>query len=135
MYNNIPVITQDDFEQEAQPIPRPTMAPPSLVAAVIPKLPEKKLIQKGLWGKQIEMAITKPTTKVTRVQTYWKGSKQVKSHDHIIEPKTNGNKKKASKNINSKKKNGQPKHSTFFKSERWLQGECSIGTLYALPGC
>jgi hypothetical protein len=108
MYNNIPVITQEEFEQKAQLIPRLTMAPPSLAAALVPQLPEKKFIQKGLWGKQVEHS-----TKVTKVKAYWKGSKLVKAHDRIIETKTKGNKKKA-KNTKCKKKTA-PKHSAFAK--------------------
>jgi leucyl aminopeptidase len=114
MYNNIPVITQEEFEQKAQPIPRLTMPPPSLAAVLVPQLAEKKLIQKGLWGKQVEVATSKPSTKVTKVKAYWKGSKQVKAHNRIIGAKTHGNKQKAM-NIKHKKKTEQPKHSAFAK--------------------
>jgi hypothetical protein len=109
MYNNIPVVTQEEFEQQARPIPRLTMAPPSLAAAVVPQLPKKKLIQKGLWGKQVEVA-----TKVTKVKAYWKGSTQVKAHNRIIEAKIHGNKKEV-KNIKYKKKTEEPKHVAFAK--------------------
>jgi hypothetical protein len=46
MYSNIPVITQEEFAQIAEPIPRLT-TPPSLAAALVPHLPEKKLIKKA----------------------------------------------------------------------------------------
>jgi hypothetical protein len=72
-------------------------------------LPKKKLIQKGLWGKQVEVA-----TKVTKVKAYWKGSKQVKAHNRIIEAKTHGNKKEV-KNIKYKKKTEEAKHFAFAK--------------------
>jgi hypothetical protein len=105
MYNNIPVITQEEFDQQARPIQRLTMAPPSLAAALVPKLEEKKWIQKGLWGKQVIEPATKPSPKVTKVKAYWKGSSQVKAHDR----------KKKAGSIKNKKKHEEPKSFAFAK--------------------
>ena len=51
-------ITQEEFEPVIHPDPKSTMALPDLDHTLAAQLPEKKMIQKGLWGGQI---ITNPT--------------------------------------------------------------------------
>jgi hypothetical protein len=52
MSNNIEVITQEEFEPKTHHNPRLTMTLPYLAVTSIPKLAEKKLLQKGIFGKE-----------------------------------------------------------------------------------
>jgi hypothetical protein len=111
MSNNIPVITQEEYEPKVLPKPKLTMALPNLAALSVPQLPKRKLLQMTLWGKVITPA-TEPD--FIQVQAHNHGSVQVEAHRHKITAKANGNKKRV-KTIQSKKKTGQPKYSTFPK--------------------
>jgi hypothetical protein len=110
MSHNIPKVTQDEIEDKSQPISGGTMATPSL-AALVPQMTEKKMVQTDFWGQKLEV---KPT-KVTSVNSYvTKAGKKVKKYVRITEDKSNGKKKKA-KTVKSNKKGKEPKHSAYPK--------------------
>jgi hypothetical protein len=75
MNNNIPVVTQEEFEPKNQANTRLTMATTDLAKASVPKNPEKKMQQKGLWGRQ---AITAPGKKDKTKEAKKKPPKQPK---------------------------------------------------------
>ena len=102
MSNNIPVITQEELEEKVCTIPNLTMAIPKAVAKKVSPVKEKKMIQKGLWGKKVQ-ATTKP--KEVPVKTHKKGNSQVKSHMRRVPEKNEKNKTKDT--TNTKKKKGQ----------------------------
>ena len=98
MSNNIAVITQDDFEETIVPNQRVTMTIPNLAPMLVAKIPEKKMHQQGLWGRDV-----KPTHAI-----------KVKGHTRKIAGKQNGNNKRAkAKAIKNKKKNGGNEHSAI----------------------
>ena len=109
MSSNIAVITQDEFEESIIPNPRLTMALPHLGQMMVAKIPEKKMVQKGLWGR---VAITDTELDVLEVQSHICGSNKVKAHKQKIPDKSKGKSKKAKK-INYKKKNGEEENSVI----------------------
>jgi hypothetical protein len=117
MSSNIAVITQDEFEETVLPNPSLTMAHPHEGPMMVAKIPEKKLIQKGLWGR---VAKKKPKTTTTiDVEAHTRGSHQVEAHKRKVTTNSNGNKKN-SKSIKAKKGKGTTKHSVFPK----VQNDC-----------
>ena len=77
MSNNIPGITQDEFDPNLLPNPSLTMAIPYVASLSVPQLPKNKLIQSALWGQ-----VVVPNTKHASipVQTHYRGSSKVQAH-------------------------------------------------------
>ena len=109
MSSNIAVITQDEFEETILPNPRLTMALPHLGKMMVAKIPEKTMVQKGLWGR---VPKTDAELEVLEVQSHIRGSKKVKAHKRRTPGKSKGKNKKAKK-INYKKKNGEVENSAI----------------------
>jgi hypothetical protein len=112
MSNRIAVVNQTQIETEVLANPRLTMALPYLAPLLVPQIPEKKLIQKTLWGK-VAVAPA-PEYDLVQVQSHYRGSTKVQAHKRTITAKPHGNKKKTKTN-KSKQKTGQNKHSAFPK--------------------
>jgi hypothetical protein len=111
MSNNIPVVTQEEFEPKVLPKPKVAMALPNMDPILVAQFPKKKLLQMTLWGKVKAPA---PVPDFIQVQSHNRGSIQVQAHKRKITSKPNGNKKKA-KSIKSEKKTGQAKAATLAK--------------------
>ena len=92
MSNNFAVITQTQVESEVLPNPRLTMARPYYAPLLVPQLPEKKLIQRTLWGKVAVHPV--PKHDLVLVQTHYHGSTKAHAHKRTITVKTHGNKKR-----------------------------------------
>jgi uncharacterized protein YxeA len=103
MSYNIAVITQEEIEPEVGRHLTLTMPPPGLAPASIPKLAEKKLQQKGIFGKEAIEGV--------KVQAHMHGSKLVNAYERKL---TSNNNK--GKTVNPKKKAAkQPKHAAYPK--------------------
>ncbi len=74
MSSNIAVITQDEFEETVLPNPSLTMAHPHEGPMMVAKIPEKNLIQKGLWGR---VARKESNTTIIEIPNHNCGSHQV----------------------------------------------------------
>ena len=81
MSSNIAVITQDEFEETVLPNPSLTMALPHEGPMLVAKVPKKKLIQKGLWGR---VAKKEPETTTFEVKAHNNGSHQVEAHQRKV---------------------------------------------------
>jgi hypothetical protein len=112
MSNNIPVITQEEFEPENRENPMLTMALPDLDPPLVPRFPKKKMHQQGLWGKE---AIPAPGPRKITVQEHMRGPNRVRTHERNWTAKPKGNKKKHKINKPKKKTAKQPKHTAFPK--------------------
>jgi hypothetical protein len=106
MSNNIAVITQDEFEHNLFPNPGLTMALPYLALLVIPQVPQKKLIQRTLWGK---VAVPAPEPDFIQVESHYCRSTKVLAHKITITAKPHGNRTKATTNKSRKKTSKPPK--------------------------
>ena len=79
MSNNIPKVTQDEFESNIETNPRLTMALPNLAPI------KKKMHQMGIFGKQALKGVIVPA--------HMRGSKLVDSYEKKVKSKAKGNKK------------------------------------------
>jgi hypothetical protein len=108
------LITQDEFEENLLPIPRPTMVLPLLVPLAVPfPIPKKKLNQIGLWGRDV---VSAPKPGVIQIGAHTRGNTKVDAHFRKITVKSKGN-KKDSKAPKSKMKTTKAKHSFFHNGQ------------------
>jgi hypothetical protein len=102
--NNIPKVTQDEFEPEIETNPRLAMANPNLVP------PKKKLQQMGIFGKQAIKGVVVPA--------HMRGNKLVDAYEKMGQSKAKGKKKQNKAMKPKKKKATQPKHTDIPTEEK-----------------
>jgi hypothetical protein len=116
------MITQDEFDQDLIPNPTVTMALPLLAPLLVPKIPEKKMLQKTLWGLfGPPKPTTKPKAKVIKVGKHMRGTKQVKAHLREITGDKNKSKTKRANEMRMSKKKEDCKESVKLAKSLYIQ--------------
>ena len=108
------LITQDESEENLLPIPRLTMVLPFLAPVAIPlQIPERKVNQIGLWGRDV---VSAPKPGLIPVGAHFRGNTKVDAHFRKITVKSKGN-NKDTKATKSKMKIAKGKHSFFHNCQ------------------